>query len=120
MARLQILELPDGVGDDRPPFVLVIDQYAPQRYILGPDRPEPVDQFEGVAEKIGARAVLVFEENVDIPANDLTLTHVQEAADGNVIRLRVEPDLDGFTEKVMAEAAKAQAETIDALRQARP
>ncbi|MFJ3950311.1 hypothetical protein ACIPXV_09600 [Streptomyces libani] len=106
MTRLQILELPEGSGDDRPPFVLVIDQYEPQPY---PDEPEP-SPFDGVAEKIGARAVLVFEETVDIPANELTLTHVQEAADGNIVRLRVEPDLDGFTDKVMAEVAKAQAD----------
>jgi hypothetical protein len=70
MARLQILELPEGSGDDRPPFVLVVDEYEPQRYILGADQPEPVDQFERIAEKIGARAVLVFEETIDIPAND--------------------------------------------------
>lgn len=72
MARLQILELPEGTNDDRPPFVLVVDQYEPQRYILGPDQPEPIDQFQGIAEKIGARAVLVFEDTIDIPANDTT------------------------------------------------
>lgn len=74
MARLQILELPEGSDDDRQPFVLVVDEYQPQRYILGPDQtqPEPVDLFAGIAEKIGARAVLVFEETVEIPANDTT------------------------------------------------
>lgn len=74
MARLQILELPEGSGDDRTPFVLVVDEYVPQRYILDPDQshPEPVDLFAGVAEQIGARAVLVFEETIDIPANDTT------------------------------------------------
>ncbi|MDQ0791980.1 hypothetical protein [Streptomyces sp. B1I3] len=116
MARLQILELPEGVDDNRPPFVLVIDQYTAQRYVLGPDQPEPVDQFEHVAEKIGARAILAFEETIDIPANEITLS---DAADGNVVRIRVEPDLEGFTEKVMAEVAKAQVEAIDAVRQAR-
>lgn len=70
MARLQILELPEGAGDDRPPFVLVIDGYTPQRYVLGPDQPEPISEFDGVAEQIGARAVLVFEDTIDIPAND--------------------------------------------------
>ncbi|MDX3324768.1 hypothetical protein PV405_08815 [Streptomyces sp. ME02-6979-3A] len=114
MARLQILELPEGTGDDRPPFVLVIDQYEPVEAT-----PSRLFRHQDMAEQIGARAVLVFEETIDIPANDLTLSHVQEAADANVVRLRVEPDLDGFTEKVMAEVAKAQAETIDALRQAR-
>jgi hypothetical protein len=113
MARLQILELPEGAGDDRPPFVLVVDQYQPQRYILGSDQPEPVDQFAGIAEKIGARAVLVFEETIDIPANEVTLT---EAADGNVLRIRVEPDLEGFHEQVMDAVAKAQADARAAVR----
>lgn len=65
MARIQILDLPEGAGDDRPPFALVIDQYEPEPY---PDDPEPAP-FDSVAEKVGARTVLVFEETVDIPAN---------------------------------------------------
>ncbi|MET8378044.1 hypothetical protein [Streptomyces microflavus] len=60
MARLQILELPEGAGDDRPPFILVIDEWA--------------SPFHGLpnewAEKIGAQGVLVFEDTIDIPAND--------------------------------------------------
>ncbi|WP_442803646.1 hypothetical protein OG411_29985 [Streptomyces pseudogriseolus] len=71
MARLQILQLPEGVGDSRPPFILVVDQYVARRYITGLDQAEPVDEFDRAAEKIGARAVLVFEETIDIPANDL-------------------------------------------------
>ncbi|WP_218108699.1 hypothetical protein [Streptomyces sp. EN16] len=67
---MQILELPEGAGDDRPPFILVVDGYTRQRYILGPDQPDPIDEFDGIAEKIGARAVLVFEDTIDIPAND--------------------------------------------------
>ncbi|NED31102.1 hypothetical protein [Streptomyces sp. SID8499] len=70
MARLQILELPAGSNDDRPPFILVVDEYTPRWYITGLDQPEPVSEFDGVAEKIGARAVLVFEDTIDIPAND--------------------------------------------------
>ena len=108
MARLQILELPEGSGDDRPPFVLVVDECAPQRYILGMDSTWQ-DHWQRVADKIGAQGVIVTPDTITIPATDLTLTHVQEAADGNVIRLRVEPDLDGFTEKVMTEVARAQA-----------
>lgn len=73
MARLQILELPEGASDDRPPFVLIVDQYEPQRYIISPNQPEPMDQFAGIAEKIGARAVLVFEEAIEIPANDVPI-----------------------------------------------
>ncbi|MFE9398655.1 hypothetical protein [Streptomyces flavidovirens] len=113
MARIQILELPEGAGDERPSFVLVVDEYVTQRYIIGPDQPEPVDQFEGVAQKIGARAVLVFEETIDIPANEVTLT---EAADGNVVRIRVEPDLTGFHEQVMDAVAKAQADARAAVQ----
>lgn len=72
MARLQILQLPEGAGDDRPPFVLVVDQYQPLRYIQGIGlEPQPVDEFAGFAEQIGARGVLVFQETVEIPANEL-------------------------------------------------
>ena len=69
MARLQILELPEGSNDDRPPFILVVDQVptdearfdAIRRGLLG-----------DLAERIGARAVLIFEETIDIPANDVS------------------------------------------------
>lgn len=67
MARLQILELPEGADDNRPPFVLVIDEAA-----TGPDglpRPGYREQRD-LAEAIGAQAVLVFEDTIDIPAND--------------------------------------------------
>lgn len=75
MARLQILELPEAfVGEaSETPFVLVVDEYEPRRYIMGPDQnQQPVDEFDGIAEKIGARGVLVFADTVDIPANDTT------------------------------------------------
>lgn len=114
MARLQILELPEGSGDDRPPFVLVIDQCQPQRVVLGLDSTWQ-DHWQLLADKIGARGVIVTPDTIDIPANDLTLTHVQEAADGNIVRLRVEPDLEGFTETVMAEAFSAQAKVAEAV-----
>lgn len=67
MARLQILELPEGTGDDRPPFVLVISE-AP----TGPDGLPLISHRErrDTADLIGARAVLVFEDTIDIPAND--------------------------------------------------
>lgn len=115
MARLQILELPEGAGDDRPPFVLVVDECQPQRIVVGIDSTWQ-DHWQQLADQVGARGVIVTPDTIDIPANDLTLTHVQEAADGNVIRLRVEPDLEGFTETVMTEVAKAQAEVMDARR----
>jgi len=68
MARLQILELPEGSDDDRPPFILVFDQ-------LGEDDFENlavVDQVERLKEQAGARAVLAYPGTLDIPANDTT------------------------------------------------
>lgn len=116
MARLQILELPEGTADDRPPFVLVIDQAPTDEAKFDAIRRDLLADGD-LAPRLGARAVLVFEDTIDIPANELTLSHVQKAADGNVVRLRVEPDLEGFTDTVMAEVAKAQAEVTDARRQ---
>lgn len=70
MARLQILQLPEGASDDRPPFVLVIDETVPQRVALGVDIPWR-DPWQDVADKIGARGVIVTPETIDIPANDV-------------------------------------------------
>lgn len=71
MARLQILQLPKAADDDRAPFVLVVDEYQPRRYVLGIGQVEQfVDEFDGIAERIGALAVLTFMETVDIPANE--------------------------------------------------
>ncbi|MEU3507696.1 hypothetical protein ABZ733_07170 [Streptomyces longwoodensis] len=73
MARLQILLLPEATADDRPPFALIVDEYQPTQYLQAPGHePTPVDEFAGVAEPIGARAVLVFQETVTIPANEPT------------------------------------------------
>ncbi|MCX4849839.1 hypothetical protein [Streptomyces sp. NBC_00893] len=114
MARIQILELP-ATSDDWPPFVLVVDQCEPQRIVLGVDTSWR-DYRQELADRIGARGVIVTPDTIDIPANELTLSHIQEAADGNVVRIRVEPDLTGFREQVMAEAAKAQADARTALK----
>lgn len=98
MARLQILELPEGSSDDRPPFVLVIDQCQPLQYIQGADQdPESVDEFAGVAEETGARGVLVFQETVDIPANDVPLDE-----NGQPLFLKVH--IEGEWEKFRAQA----------------
>jgi hypothetical protein len=110
MARLQILELPEGSGDDRPPFILVIDQYEPPPY---PDEPEP-SPFDGVAEKIGARCVLVFEETIDIPANDVPVD-----PDGYPIKLRIEPDFETFRQQVQEEILYAQGKVTRAIHEAR-
>jgi hypothetical protein len=70
MARLQILELPEGSNDDRPPFVLVVDQVPTDEAGFDALRRDLGD--DNLAERIGARAVLVFEETIDIPANDVS------------------------------------------------
>jgi hypothetical protein len=81
MTRLQILELPAGPGDDRPSFALVVDEYQPMRYATGFDQEELViDEFEGVAEKIGARIVLIFRETVAIPSNGTAQTDSGETS----------------------------------------
>lgn len=99
MARIQILELPAGAADERPPFALVIDQCQPQRYMLDPDHVDQfVGPFDGVAEQIGARAVLVFAETIDIPDNDVgrqvePLLHVGGfEGDEEILRLTEERD----------------------------
>jgi|1185.fasta_scaffold02652_5 hypothetical protein len=71
MARLQILELPAGPDDARPPFVLVVDQTVPQRAVLSSDTSWR-DPWQDLADKIGARGVIVTPDTVEIPANDTT------------------------------------------------
>lgn len=81
MARLQILELPEGSGDDRPPFVLVIDQ-APHGGALSRSFRVDTATNAALADRIGARGVLVFEDTVEIPANevaDVFRTEVRES-----------------------------------------
>ncbi|MGW2090022.1 hypothetical protein [Streptomyces sp. NPDC001880] len=58
MARLQILELPEGADDDRPPFILVVDQCPPQRIPLGASTSWG-DHWQDIADKIGARTAIV-------------------------------------------------------------
>ena len=109
MTRLQILELPEGVNDERAPFVLVIDQYEPEPYPDVPDR----SQLEGLAEKIGARAVLVFDETIDIPANEPP-TYSNGETFGTV-RVRLEPDLTGWDDILARAIAQAREAVNDKL-----
>lgn len=68
MARLQILPLPEGTGDDRPPFVLVIDQVTEDE---GERLIDNRDVMDGFGVKAGARAVAVFHGmTMEIPANE--------------------------------------------------
>ncbi|MFF9690241.1 hypothetical protein [Streptomyces sp. NPDC014623] len=73
MARLQILELPEGPDDTRPPFVLVVDESAPQRVIIGMDHGRVRDHWQDAADRIGARGAIVTAETVEIPANDVSV-----------------------------------------------
>ncbi|MCT9142933.1 hypothetical protein [Streptomyces violarus] len=89
MARLQILELPEGTSDDRPPYVLVVDECAPQRVIIGMDHGPVRDYWHDVADRIGARGVIVTAETVEIPANDVSAEFregLQESVADNMLR----------------------------------
>jgi hypothetical protein len=111
MARLQILELPEGTDDARPPFVLVVDECPPQRVILGMDHGPVRDYWHDVAERIGARGVIVTAETVEIPANEVSI-----GPDGYPVRLRVEADLDGFHEQVADAITRAQDRAREVVR----
>lgn len=68
MTRLQILELPAAPGDERPPFVFILDEVAEEEtdQVLAAQ-----ESFNGFGQKAGARAVAVFHGmTVDLPAND--------------------------------------------------
>jgi len=70
VARLQILPLPEGTGDDRPPFVLVIDQVTDEE---GERLADDGGVMDGFGIKAGASAVAVFHGmSVEIPANEPT------------------------------------------------
>ncbi|MER6598967.1 hypothetical protein [Streptomyces parvus] len=68
MPRLQILQLPKGASEGIPPFVLVIDQ-APVGGPLYRRFAEDMDLNDSIAARTGARAVLVFEDTVELLAN---------------------------------------------------
>ncbi len=78
MARIQILELPEGASDDRPPFALIIDQASEStidalglntQHLSILEAAQQNLQFS-LAEQLGARVVLVFEETIEIPTKD--------------------------------------------------
>ena len=82
MARIQILPLPEGASDERPPFALVIDQVEGDALI------RDLGDHGDLIERLGARAALVFEDTIEIPAND-TSAYVTPT-----MVLRVEGDAD--------------------------
>lgn len=108
MARIQILELPEGAGDDRPPFVLVIDQCEG----VSLDLVEAVESsWSRAGQEIGAKATLIFMETVDIPANEIPV-----APDGYPLKIRVEGDFEQFREQVQQEIRRAQSDISKTLR----
>lgn len=103
MARIQILELPEGSSDDRPPFVLVVDQVAEL---------EDYWSFTDNPERLGARAILVFEDTIDIPANDVP---VDENGQPLFLKVHVEGEFEQFREQVQQEVLAAQGRITQAL-----
>jgi hypothetical protein len=93
--------------------VLVVDQAdeatiaSLTRQASVPDEPLAIHP---IANQIGARAVLVFEETIDIPANDVPVD-----PDGYPLKIRVEGDFEQFREQVQDEIRKAQAEMRQAI-----
>lgn len=89
MARLQILNLP---GDGNP-FAVIIDQADDTITEADIDWPT-------VAGRFGARAALVFQGTVDIPANDDGQS--TNTVDGGTVSVKVIPDLSAFAPAVEA------------------
>jgi hypothetical protein len=111
MARLQILELPEGSGDDRPPFVLVVDEMPADEAAFEALRRDLNDG--DLAKRIGAQGVLCFETTIDIPANEVPVD-----PDGYPLKIRVEPDFETLREQVQDEIRNVQADVTRAVREA--
>jgi hypothetical protein len=115
MARIQILELPAGDNDDRAPFAVVIDQATEATITALSDHEgqNPTQRLftASLAQQLGARAVLCFEETIDIPANEVPVD-----PDGHPLKIRVEGDFDQFRDQVQAEIRKTNADITSALR----
>ncbi|WUH94541.1 hypothetical protein OG900_33295 [Streptomyces sp. NBC_00433] len=81
MARLRILELPEGASDERPPFAIVIDEIgegAEADYLRG-----DLAETDVAADRIGARCILGFTGTIDIPEADhpVRMVSVETPAD---------------------------------------
>jgi hypothetical protein len=116
MARLQILELPEGASDDRAPFVLVVDQALPVRHVMGPDQIDVRSEWDILAEKIGARGVIVTPETVDIPANEVPL---DENGQPLFLKVHLEAEAEQFHKQVQEEIRKAQADVTRSIEDAK-
>lgn len=78
MPRIQILPLPEGASDERPPFAVVIDQAEDVilhslAYGVAYDSEHGQRPLrEALKDELGTRAILVFQETIEIPANDVS------------------------------------------------
>ncbi|MEU9470433.1 hypothetical protein AB0D78_28215 [Streptomyces avermitilis] len=120
MARLQILELPEGASGDRAAFVLVVDQCAPQRIVLGMGQAPMRDYWQEIADRIGARAVIVTAETVEVPVPLLPFFEAVETrgefGDDPAWRARqLEGKLKEFAEAQHRELVDRMDEITDAL-----
>ncbi|MFF1709305.1 hypothetical protein [Streptomyces sp. NPDC058268] len=106
MARIQILELPtEHHGDDMiTPFAVIVDQVP-----KGDDSIDPAADYSNVAKELGARAIMLFHDTVDIPANEVPVD-----PDGYPLQFRVEGDFEKLHEQTQDEILKAQARMRDA------
>lgn len=113
MARIQILQLPDEWDGDnsRTPFALILDQAGEGEAEHYAEMTEALRSFK---DDIGARAVLVTTTTIDIPAN---WVHTDGDGVAGAVRIKVEPDLDGFRQQVQAAVDDAQQRVVDALRE---
>ncbi|KOT94485.1 hypothetical protein ADK70_12460 [Streptomyces rimosus subsp. pseudoverticillatus] len=103
MARIQILELPTiSLGDDayETPFAVIVDQCSSVPDVNGVLNVS----WERFAKNVGARALMVTPDTVEIPANEVP----------------VNPGFEQFREQVQQEIAKAQADMMNSLKRGRP
>ncbi len=112
MARLQILELPEGSNDDRPPFLLVVDQVPANGDGFEALRRDLMDDY--LAARTGARAVLVFEDTIDIPANDTSGYLAAPAKQELVVNLSGDPD--AIRDAIAADMQKMRDANEDGLK----
>jgi hypothetical protein len=96
MARLQILQLPEGASDERPPFALVIDQ------IGSAEAAEQVrnDLLTAAEHRaivdLGRPAVLTFADTINIPANEVA---TQAEAPSRLGELAVRDEIRRLTDE---------------------
>jgi len=119
MARLQILELPSGADDDRPPFILVVDEWDVDTLDA---HAALTDYWDAFGKKIGARGVLFVDRRIDIPANDTSAYLRDSEADeraepqrADERAIQAEEKLKAFMEKRYTIEQERKASLTDAL-----